>query len=59
MCEYILFTSLLEYEKHAAGGKPPVTFLHVPAEKEPEDIKRGIEVAVGLIKALVDGRPDL
>ncbi len=37
------------------GGKNggPVMFLHVPGESEPEDIERGREVAIALIRGMV------
>lgn len=60
LCEFIYYTSLLEYwrrePKGLAKGERPVVFLHVPGQAEEEDLKRGRIVAIGLIKALVETR---
>ena len=51
-CELQLYGSLAELYKRKEPAK--VGFLHVPAEKEEEDITRGAEVATALITAIVD-----
>ena len=60
LCEFIYYTSLLEYwrrePKGVSKGERPVVFLHVPGQAEEEDLKRGGIVAIGLIKALVETR---
>lgn len=53
LCDFIYYTSLVEYWRHDRGGTRPVMFLHVPAACEEEDLVRGRRVATGLIEALV------
>ncbi|KAI9720580.1 MAG: hypothetical protein M1812_002760 [Candelaria pacifica] len=60
LCDFIYYASLAYFYKRAAGaigeekgGETPVMFLHVPGEAEKEDIERGREVAIGLIRGMV------
>ena len=51
LCDFIYYASLAHFYK--AGGERPVMFLHVPGEAEEEDIERGREVAIALIRGMV------
>ena len=53
LCDFIYYTSMVEYWRHDRDGGRPVMFLHVPAGCAEEDLERGRRVAVGLIEALV------
>ena len=57
LCEYILFTSLLEYNRNVKGAGLPVTFFHVPTETDEKDLERGRDVAIALITALAQNKP--
>lgn len=52
LCDFIYFTSLVEYWRRNPDGPRPVVFLHVPGRYENEDVDRGRAVTLGLIKAL-------
>lgn len=52
LCDFIYFTSLVEYWRRNPNGPRPVIFLHVPGRYENEDVERGRAVTLGLIKAL-------
>ena len=52
LCDFIYFTSLVEYWRRNPNGPRPVIFLHVPGRYENEDVESGRAVTVGLIKAL-------
>lgn len=59
LCEFIFYTSLaLALQK---GQDRNVVFFHVPASCEDEDIEKGKDVTIALIKALIsswiDGNP--
>ncbi|KAL8791933.1 MAG: hypothetical protein Q9195_005509 [Heterodermia aff. obscurata] len=54
-CEYRLFSSLAELELNHKSKRGKAVFLHVPADKSPEAIKKGADVATAYIAALVDG----
>ena len=59
-CDFLFYTGLVEYwrrrKEGTSGEDAPVAFLHVPGETEEEDVKRGVRVAEGLIRALVETR---
>lgn len=53
LCDFIYYTSMVEYYRHSVTKGPrPVMFLHVPTGYEEEDVNRGRKVALGLIEAL-------
>ncbi|KAF7185785.1 Pyroglutamyl-peptidase 1 [Pseudocercospora fuligena] len=60
LCDYIYFNSLAHCGRRSGdmegGGDKarPVLFLHVPAESDPDMIKKGTEVTIALIHAIVD-----
>lgn len=55
MCGFIYYNSLAHYFQK--GDERPVAFLHVPdLSSSPEKLDTGREVAVALIKALVESR---
>ena len=56
-CEYRLFSSLAELELNHKSKTGRAVFLHVPAEKSPDAIKHGADVAAAYIAALLDGMP--
>ncbi|KAE8353592.1 hypothetical protein BDV28DRAFT_147898 [Aspergillus coremiiformis] len=51
LCEFILYTSLAQAVRQ--GQHRNAAFFHVPGSCNDEDIEKGTDVAVGLIKALV------
>lgn len=53
LCDFIYYACMVEYWRREPRGHRPCMFLHVPSGLEEEDIKRGKEVALGLIAALV------
>ena len=53
LCDFIYYTSMVEYWRHDPEGTRPVMFLHVPPGYDEEDLDRGRRVTVGLIEALV------
>lgn len=53
LCDFIYYACMFEYWWREPGGSRPCMFLHVPSGLEEEDIRRGREVALGLITALV------
>lgn len=52
LCDFIYFTSLVEYWHRSPNGPRPVVFLHVPGGFENKDVESGRAVALGLIRAL-------
>lgn len=53
LCDFIYYTSMVEYWRRDHEGRRPVMFLHVPAGNTEEDLERGRKVVMGLIEALV------
>lgn len=53
LCDFVYYTSLVEYWRHEKEGGRPVMFLHVPEGYGEGEVERGRRVAVGLIEALV------
>ncbi|KAI4247491.1 MAG: hypothetical protein L6R40_001439 [Gallowayella cf. fulva] len=53
LCEFIYYTSLVEYWRRDPEAMAPVMFLHVPGGIEDYDIETGRKVALGLIGAMV------
>ncbi|KAF7594217.1 hypothetical protein BBP40_009921 [Aspergillus hancockii] len=51
LCEFIFYTSLAQALRQ--GQHQNVVFFHVPGSCQDEDIQKGKDIAVGLIKALV------
>ena len=58
MCGFIYYNSLAHYyDLYGFRGERPVVFMHVPDLSGSEaKLKEGWEVAVALIKALVESR---
>ena len=60
LCDFVFYTGLVEYWRRRKEGEDgedaPVVFLHVPGETEDKNIRSGVRVAEGLIKALVETR---
>ena len=56
LCEFIYYTSMALALQN--GQDRNVAFLHVPASCEDEDIEKGTEATIGLIKALVSSWVD-
>ncbi|KAI9876925.1 MAG: hypothetical protein M1830_005281 [Pleopsidium flavum] len=54
LCDFTYYTSLLEFWRRGPEGERPVVFLHVPGGFAEEDLVRGREVVVALIRALVE-----
>ncbi len=54
LCDFIYFASLAHLYKKGEEGR--VTFLHVPVECDEETVKKGVEAAIELIRALVQSR---
>ncbi len=56
VCDFIYYTSLAWFYQQDCQERP-VMFLHVPGDlKSEEDIEKGREVTIALIRALVDSR---
>ena len=53
LCDFTYYASMLEYWRRDPEGQRPCMFLHVPNGVEEADLKRGRDVALGLITALV------
>lgn len=53
LCDFIYYACMFEYWRREPRGPRPCMFLHVPSGLEEDDIRRGTEVALGLITALV------
>lgn len=53
LCDFIYYTSLVEYWRRDPDVKAPAMFLHVPGRIEDMDIETGRKVALGLIGAMV------
>ena len=56
LCDFIYYTSLVEYWHRDPTGPRPVMFLHVPGGFSSEDVERGRTATIGLITALVESR---
>lgn len=54
LCAFIYYAGLVESKKNGKSGMRDVSFMHVPSLDTEEDLQMGVEVAVGLIQALVD-----
>ena len=60
LCGFIYYNSLAHYyDLHGYGGERPVAFMHVPDLSGEAKVKEGWEVAVALIKALVQSRKEV
>lgn len=53
LCDFIYYTSLVEYWRKDSKAMAPVMFLHVPGNSGDYDIEMGRKVALGLIGAMV------
>ncbi|KAL8836225.1 MAG: hypothetical protein Q9170_003002 [Blastenia crenularia] len=53
LCDFIYYTSLVEYWRRDPDTMAPVMFLHVPGRVQNLDIETGRKVALGLIGAMV------
>jgi pyrrolidone-carboxylate peptidase len=51
LCDFIYFSSLAELERK--GEDRRVLFLHVPVEADESSVRRGVEITVELIRAVV------
>lgn len=54
LCEFLLYTSLLEFSDRDPTGARRCMFLHVPNGTKQAELARGTKVALALIAALVD-----
>lgn len=52
MCDFIYFSSLAHREKQHKARK--LVFFHVPADASPKTVARGRELAVNLIRSIVE-----
>ena len=65
LCDFVYYTSMVEYWRRDHKSARPVMFLHVPDGTTDRDLARGKKVALGLIEALIaskhgtSSRPDL
>ena len=53
LCDFTYYACMLEYWRRGPKRQRPCMFLHVPSGQDEEDIRRGRDVALGLITALV------
>lgn len=53
LCDFIYYTSMVEYWRRDCTDSGPVMFLHVPDGIGAEDVARGKKVTLGLIEALL------
>ena len=54
LCDFIYYSSLSHFwRKNGEDGKRPVVFLHVPPESDEETLRKGREVTIALIRAIV------
>ena len=53
LCDFVYYTSMVEYWRRDHKSARPVMFLHVPDGTTDEDLARGKKVALGLIEALI------
>jgi pyroglutamyl-peptidase len=54
VCGFIYYLSLEQFWKKGEEEDRPVLFMHVPPLPQSEDIKKGVDVAVGLIQAVAE-----
>jgi pyroglutamyl-peptidase len=54
VCGFIYYLSLEHFWKKGEEGDLPVLFMHVPPLPKPEDVKNGVDIAVGLIRAIAE-----
>ncbi|KAE8452722.1 hypothetical protein EG329_013981 [Mollisiaceae sp. DMI_Dod_QoI] len=54
LCDFIYYSSLAEVERR--GEEKRVLFLHVPVEADEGSVRRGVEITVELIRAVVVSR---
>ncbi|KAK8910488.1 hypothetical protein QC760_001433 [Botrytis cinerea] len=52
LCDFIYYTSLAHRYKYQQPNK--AMFLHVPVESDPESIRKGVEITIELIRAMVE-----
>ena len=53
LCDFVYYTSMVEYWRRDPESARPVMFLHVPDGVTDQDVARGKKVALGLIEALI------
>lgn len=53
LCDFVYYTSMVEYWRRDSESARPVMFLHVPDGTTDQELARGRKVALGLIEALV------
>lgn len=53
LCGFIYYTDLVEMKKHGKNKKRDVAFMHVPSLNTEEELQMGVDVAVELVKAMV------
>lgn len=57
LCGFIYYASMAWFwKRHEWRGERPVMFLHVPDCPTEKDVQVGREVAIGLVRALVESR---
>jgi pyroglutamyl-peptidase len=54
VCGFIYYLSLEHFWQKSPEENRPVLFLHVPPLPNPEDVRKGVDVTVGLIQALAE-----
>lgn len=55
-CDFIYYTSMVEYWRRDMHGQRPCMFLHVPGGHTDADLARGRQVALNLIAAFVSSQ---
>lgn len=56
LCGFIYYSSLAYLYKKGQDVEKPVMFLHVPDLPTPKDVRDGVDVAISMIRALVESR---
>ncbi|RFU25761.1 hypothetical protein B7463_g10573, partial [Scytalidium lignicola] len=54
LCEFIYYTSMVEYWRKSPGGDCPVVFLHVPGQADEAHVETGKQVVLSLISSLAE-----
>lgn len=53
LCAFIFWTTLAWYHLQKTGGAKPVLFVHVPSCPTEQDVDKGVQVTIELIKSMV------
>jgi pyroglutamyl-peptidase len=54
VCGFVYYTSLEYFWNKRERDDTPVVFMHVPPLEEKDDVEKGVEATVGLIRALAE-----